>query len=162
MVFILIVLLTYSGIEAQISINSIQVDTTITGFKFASYYDNMNVYTLNGPGDLQKDGLLSYFSVFIKSKTTYNKALDYLDDLLKLSKIQGHQQVDVVAKDTIIKDITYHEVALTEIEQGTSYKNILFNGFIIKDTYVLFFVSCDGDNGKYAEQFRNTFYSLKM
>src|SRR5947209_2971931 len=47
-------------------------------------------------------------------------------------------------------------------DNKNNYKNFVFNAFVIKDNTLILFTSGDLDNGQYIDQFKKTFYSIKL
>jgi hypothetical protein len=144
----------------QIGVEDLKVDTTITGFHFAADFQGTFVYTLNGKADLNTINP-SAFAITIMSDATYQAALDQINNLLNMSIQNGYAHSDIIKKDTIINGNNAYYTSLTETQNGTDYKNLIFYAFYIKDKKALFFLSGDLNNGKYIEKFKKTFCSTK-
>jgi len=145
----------------QIKLEDLKVDTTITGFHYAADFQGTIVFTKNGPSDIQTMNPTA-FSFSIGPNMTAAAAKGQLEMLLNFSKQNGYKIADLVKKDTTLNGNDAYYISYLETDDKNSYKNIVFNSFVIKDKTIILFVSGDLDNGKYIEKFKKTFYSIKL
>jgi len=136
-------------------------DTTITGFHYATNFSGTVVYTPNGAADLNTLNP-SAFSFTILHDATYKYALSQIRGLLKMSDQDGFIRSGMVEKDTVINGIKAYYVSFTETRTDNDYQNLVFDAFYIKDKTAVLFVSGDLDKGKHIENFKKTFYGLKL
>ena len=146
---------------AQIKLKDLNVDTTITGFHFAADFQGTNIYTKNGPSDIQTINPTA-FSFTLAPDMTAAAAKEQLDILLNMSVQTGYTISALLKQDTTLQGKSAYYISYTETDVKNNYKNIVFNAFVIKDKTVILFVSGDLDNGKYIEPFKKTFYSIKL
>ena len=145
----------------QIKLEDLQIDTTITGFHFATDFQGTKVFTKNGAPDIQTVNPTA-FSFTIATNVTSETAKAQLDEFLNWSKQIGLKITDLVKKDTTIKGNAAYYISYTETKEETKYKNIVFNAFVIKDKTLILFTGGDLDNGQYIDKFKQTFYSIKL
>ncbi len=145
----------------QIKLEDLKVDTTITGFHFAADFQGTAFFTKNGASDIQTVNPTA-FSFTIAPNMTYSVAKGQLNMQLNTSKRNGYKITDLVQKDTTFKDNNAYYISYTETDDKNNYKNFVFNAFVIKDNTLILFTSGDLDNGKYIDNFRKTFYSIKL
>ena len=145
----------------QIKLEDINVDTTITAFHFAADFQGTKVFTKNGPSDLQTVNPTAY-SFTIAQNFTDSMAKEQLDMLMNMSLLSGYKITDLVKKDTTLNGYNAFYISYTETKDKTSYKNLVFNAFVIKDKTLILFTSGDLENGLYSEKFKRTFYSIKL
>jgi hypothetical protein len=146
---------------AQIKFTDLMIDTSITGFHFAADFGGTQMFTKNGPADLKAVNP-SAFLFSIAPNLDAKTALGQLEQLLKMSKENGYTISNIVKKDTTLNGNTAYYTSYTETEKGTTYKNYVFNAFVIKDKTIIIFASGDLDKGKFTEKFKRTFYSIKL
>ena len=79
-----------------------------------------------------------------------------------MSLLSGYKITDLVKKDTTLNGYNAFYISYTETKDKTSYKNLVFNAFVIKDKTLILFTSGDLENGLYSEKFKRTFYSIKL
>ena len=144
----------------QIKAEDFHIDTAITGFHFATNFSGTEVYTPHGQPDLETINPTA-FSYTIMPNATYQDALDQINQLLSFTIKDGYTETGIVRKDTSINGNKAYCVSLLETQKGTNYKNLVFYAFYVKGNAVLLFVSGDLDNGKYIENIKKTFYSIK-
>lgn len=157
---ILVLFLPVRFVLSQNSVVGITIDTTITGFKYATNFGGMSVYTKNGISDISGDIQPSAFT-FMESKTmTVNQAKQEFYQLIKMSTMSGYQLRDKFEKDTVIKNNKVYFISYREISEAENYENRVFNGIVELNDGVLVFTSGDLDKGKYIDSFMKTFYSL--
>jgi hypothetical protein len=145
----------------QIKLEDLKVDTTITGFHFAADFQGTKVFTKNGPSDIQTINPTAY-SFTIAQNFTAVMAKEQLEILLNMSVQNGYKITDLVKKDTTLNGYNAFYISYTETDDKKSYKNLVFNAFVIKDKTLILFTSGDLDNGLYNEKFKKTFYSIKL
>jgi len=145
----------------QLKIEDLKIDTTITSFQFAADWSGTMVYTPNGKSDLKTINP-SAFSFTLYPNATYKAAIQEIDNLILMSTQNGYIHSDVIRRDTIINGYKALFISFTETQNGTNYKNFVFDAIIMKDNTAIIFVSGDLDNGKYIEKFKKTFYSIKL
>ena len=145
----------------QIKIADLKIDTLITGFHFAADWAGTNVYTPNGKPDLKTKNPSS-FSFTIFQNAPYKSALKQIENLIEMSKQDGYTHSDFVKMDTTINEYKVCILSFTETLEGTGYKNLVFDAFIMKDNDAIVFVSGDLNNGIYIDKFKRTFYAIKI
>jgi hypothetical protein len=156
--FAIAVILLSASAFSQYRISDIKIDTTITGFKFASNFQGTYVYTANGAADLNTMNP-SAFSFSIYPNATYRTAMEQLNGLQEMSKFNGYTISDLTKKDTVINGYKTYIVEFTETLKGSAFKNLAFHAFYLKDRTGVLFVSGDFQGGKHIENFRKTFYA---
>lgn len=145
----------------QIKIEDLNVDTTITGFRFAADFHGTKVFTKNGASDIQTVNP-SAFSFTIVQDFTASMAKEQLEMLLNMSVQNGYEISNLAKEDTTFHGYTAFYISYTESDDKTSYKNLVFNAFVIKDKTLILFTSGDLDSGLYSEKFKKTFYNIKL
>jgi hypothetical protein len=154
-------ILAFSFSFGQIKLEDLNVDTTITGFHFAADFQGTKIFTKNGPSDIQTINP-SAFSFTIAPNMTATKAKEQLEMLLNMSKLNGYKISGLAAKDTTFNGNIAYYTSYVETDEKNKYKNFVFNSFVIKDKTLILFVSGDLDNGKYIDNFKKTFYGIKL
>lgn len=150
------------AVSAQMSIGSVKVDTTLSGFHFTQRDGDVSIYTQNGLSDLKSAKTPSAFSLMRIQNTTYESVKDMIEELIETSAlVDGNTQDQIVKKDTVVNSMRTYSVALRETRKGSLYHNLIFYGFILKGNEALLFISSDLDRGKYLEKFKKTFYSIR-
>jgi hypothetical protein len=158
----LLPILFVSGFSfGQSKVTDIKVDSSITGFHFAANFQGTLVYTIHGKSDLTTVNPTA-FSISLLPNATYELALTQIDNYLSYSTRNGYTHSDILRKDTTVNGNKGFYTTLTETLKGTDYRNLVFHAFYIKDNTAVLFISGDLDNGKYIENFKKTFYSLKF
>lgn len=145
----------------QNRIEGLKVDTTITGFHFAGDFQGTSVYTKNGPSDLKTINPTA-FSFTIAPNMAAEVGKEQLDMLFHMSVQNGYKISELIKKDTMVNGNIGYYISYTETDEKESYKNSVFNAFVIKNKTLILFTSGDLDKGKYFDQFRRTFYSIKI
>ncbi|GAO41770.1 hypothetical protein [Flavihumibacter petaseus] len=145
----------------QIKLEDIKVDTTITGFHFAGDFQGTKVFTKHGSSDLQAVNPTA-FSFTIAPGVTSAMAKGQLIQLLNMSKQGGYKISDLTEKDTTMKGNIAYYISYTETDDSNSYKNIVFNAFVIKDNTLILFTGGDLDKGQFIDKFKQTFYSIEL
>ncbi len=145
----------------QIKLEDLNVDTTITGFHFAADFQGTKVFTKNGPSDIKTVNPTAY-SFTIAQNFTASMAKEQLEMLLNMSVQNGYKITNLAKKDTTLNGYNAFYISYIETDYKTSYKNLVFNAFVIKDKTLILFTSGDLDNGLYYEKFKRTFYSIKI
>ena len=146
---------------AQLTAKNIKFDAAIAGFKFAVDFQGTLVYTPNGNADLDtKDP--TAFSYSIYQDATYNKAVEQIEEYMKMSTDRGYLQTDVVKKETVVNGNKAYYISYTETLPNSDYKNINFNGFFINGTTAVLFISGDTKGGMYIDKLKKTFFSTKI
>jgi hypothetical protein len=143
---------------AQIKLEDLKIDTTITGFHFAANFQGTYVYTLNGTSDLNTINP-SAFSFSILPNTTMKAAIAEIENLFTMSKQNNYTLTDILRKDTTLNGYKAFILSYIETEKATDYKNLVFNAVIMKENSAVIFVSGDLDKGKYLENFKKTFFA---
>ncbi len=146
----------------QVKTVDVQVDTSFTGFTFAANFSGTKIYTADGKADFTSAKKPSAFSVTLALNTTFKDAFRQFIMLMSMAKQDGYTISDMVDKDTITNGNPGYYISFTETLKGTNYKNLDFYAFYIKDNNALIFTSGDLDNGKYIDNFKKTFYSIKI
>ena len=157
----IIALTVFHPAICQISIEDIQIDTTISGFSFAIDYSGTKVYTPNGESDLKTKNPTA-FSFTLMNDATYEKASQQIGYMIKMAFANGYQHSDIIEKDTLINGNEAFYISMTQTLESEDYKNLVFYGFQIKDKTALLFISGDLDNGKYIDVIRQTFFATKL
>lgn len=158
---LLLAFLIYNISYGQIKLDNLNVDTTITGFHFAADFQGTKVYTKNGPSDIQTINPTAY-SFTIVQDFTASMAKEQLEMLLNMSLQNGYKITDLLEKDTTLNGNKAFYISYTETNDKSNYKNLVFNAFVIKDKTLILFTSGDLDNGRYSEQFKRTFFTIKL
>lgn len=157
--FILLVGLFAQRASGQ-KIENLKVDTTITGFHFAANYQGTYVYTLSGKiDDMPGPKRPSAFSFTMMPNATIEKVKQQVESYINMARAAGYTQMNLVSKDTLINGNTVYWLSYTETLNLTTYKNIQFHGFYIKNGTALLFISGDMDGGRYIELFKKTFFN---
>jgi hypothetical protein len=151
----------FSFSYGQTKLKDLKIDTTITGFHFAADFQGTIIFTKNGASAIQTINP-SAFSFTIAPNLTATAAKEQLEMLLNMSKENGYKISDMVTKDTMLNGNSAYYISYVETDDKNSYKNIVFNSFVIKDETLILFVSGDLDNGKYADKFKKSFYSITL
>jgi hypothetical protein len=159
--FLLLAVFAFSYSFAQTGLEDLHIDTSITGFHFAADFQGTKVFTKNGPSDIQTVNPTA-FSFTIAPNVTAAMAKDQLDQLLSLSEQYGFAITGLIKKDTTIKGNSGYYISYTETDDKTSYKNFVFNAFVMKGNTLILFTSGDLDSGRYMDKFKKTFYSIKL
>lgn len=146
----------------QIKLEDLKVDTTITGFYFAADFHGTKVFTKNGSSDIQSTKPPSAYSFTISQNFTSSLAKEQLEMLFNMTVQDGYKITDLTRKDTTLNGYEAFYISYIETNEKTSYKNIVFNAFVIKNKTLILFTSGDLDNGLYHEKFKRTFYSIKI
>jgi len=154
-------LLSFYFSFAQVKLDDLKIDTSITGFHFAADFQGTKVFTKNGPADLNTINPTA-FSFTVAPNVTAEMAVEQLQQLMEMSKQNGYKVSNISKKDTTLQGNKAYYLSYTEAEDKTNYKNLVFNAFVVKGSTLILFVSGDLDNGRYIDQFRKTFYSIKL
>lgn len=141
--------------------SDLKIDTTITGFKFATHFQETKVFTKNGPPDIATINPTA-FSFTIAPKVTAEIVKAQFEQFLQLSNQNGYQTNNIVKKDTTLQGHEAFEISYTETLSEENYKNFVFNGYVIKNGTLIIFTSGDLNKGMYTEKFRRTFHSIKL
>lgn len=148
-------------LQAQLSYQSLHIDTVITGFKFAADFQGTMVYTKNGPADLKSINP-SAFSFTLAPKMKADDAKAQLDMLLNMSRANQYKITEVMTRDTTINGHQAYLLSYIETKEGEAYVNFVFNAYVIKDDTAILFVSGDLDKGAHIEKFKKTFFSIQL
>ena len=143
---------------AQLKVEDLKIDTTITGFHFAANFSGLLVYTPHGKADLDSINP-SAFSFGILPNATFASAIKQLDNLINMSKQEGYKHSDVIRRDTLLNGDRAYYISLTETLSGTDYINYVFHAFYFKGDDAVIFVSGDLNNGIYRDRIRQTFFA---
>ncbi len=145
----------------QMKLEDLDVDTTITGFRFAADFQGTKIFTINGTSDIQTVNPTAYSFTLVPNMTA-SMAKEQLEMLLNMSVQNGIKITDLEKKDTTLNGNTAFYISYTESDDRENYKNLVFNSFVIKDKTLILFTSGDLKNGIYREKFKSTFYSIKL
>lgn len=145
---------------AQIKMEDLKIDLSVTGFQYATDFQGTRVFTKNGKSDISTINP-SAFSFTIATGLTAQAAKDQLEMLVEMSKQNGYTFTDLKRVDTMLNGNKAYYISYTETTQP-NYKNIVFNAFVIKDNTLVLFTSGDLDKGIYIDKFKQTFYSIKL
>jgi hypothetical protein len=157
---IFILFLPFGLLVSQNTSIGLKLDTSITGFKYATNFDGMAVYTKNGISDISSNIPPSAFTVMESRTMTADQVKEEFQQLIKLSILSGYQLRDKFEKDTIINDKKVYFISYREMSDGEKYENRVFNGMIELQDSIVVFTSGDLDKGKYMVSFIKTFFSL--
>jgi hypothetical protein len=138
----------------------IVIDTTITGFHYATNFSGTSVYTQHGPADINGSSQPSAFSVTVSTTVTFDQAKKEVLQLLRMSYQNGYKISGLVQKDTIVKGRPVYFVSYTETLDKQNYQNVVFNAVAKDASSVLVFTAGDLDKGKFIEGFKKTLYEL--
>lgn len=158
---LLLTLLVSQFSFGQTKLEDLKVDTAITGFHFAADFQGTKVFTKNGSSDIQTHNPTA-FSFTIAPNMTAEVAKEQLDMLLSMSRQNGYKIADLVKHDTVLNGNKAYYTSYVETDAKASYKNSVFNAFVIKDKTVILFTGGDLENGKYIDRFKKTFYAIKL
>lgn len=145
---------------AQIKLEDLKIDLSITGFQYATDFQGTKVFTKNGKSDISTVNP-SAFSFTIATGLTKQAAKEQLEMLVEMSKLNGYTFTDLKRVDTLLNGNKAYYISYTETSQP-NYKNIVFNAFVIKENTLILFTSGDLDKGIYTDKFKQTFYSVKL
>lgn len=145
----------------QIKLEDLKIDTTITGFHYATDFQGTKVFTKHGASDIQTVNPTA-FSFTIAPGLTSSIAKNELNKLLNMSKQNGYQIVGFTEKDTTIQGNNAYYISYIETDDKKNYRNYVFNAFVIKDKTLILFTGGDLDNGQFVNKFKQTFYSIKL
>jgi hypothetical protein len=160
--FIPLIGLFLSGqVCGQNNTRAIQVDTSITKFRFAANFQGTLVYTLNGPADIKTQNPTA-FSITQAPNMSFQSAKDQLNMLFSMSKQNGYTISDLIKRDTIVNGMQAFIISYKEIIKEEGYTNLVFNGVLMNGSTATIFTSGDLSNGKYFDLFRRTFYAIKL
>lgn len=159
-----LLLFGFSGtVFAQLRIEDVKVDSSISGFHLTANYDGALIYTPNGYADIGVVKNPSAFSITLLPDVNYESARDEIEQMMEISSVQdGNTQDQIVRKDTVSNGQKMYTVSLRETKKGTLYHNLIFYGFFLKGDTAVLFIAGDLDKGKYIDKFRRTFYALKL
>lgn len=156
-----LVILACTSLYGQIKSEDLKIDTTITGFHYATDFQGTKVFTKHGLSDIQTVNPTA-FSFTIAPGLTSLVAKSELNKLLNMSKQNGYKVVGLIEKDTTLKGNNAYYISYIETDDKKSYKNFVFNAFVIKDNTLILFTGGDLDNGQFINKFKQTFYSIKL
>ncbi|MBK7095645.1 MAG: hypothetical protein IPH57_11550 [Saprospiraceae bacterium] len=145
----------------QIKVDELNIDTTITGFKFAANFQGTHVFTKNGASDLNTNNPTT-FLVKISPNMSATIAKEKLERISNESPQSGYKISNLIKKDTTLNGYSAFYISYIETSDMINYKSFIFNAYLSKDNTIVFFFSGDIDNGKYIEKFKRTFYSIKF
>ncbi len=156
-------LLLTQKLSAQLKITDVRIDTTISGFHFTMQNDGALIYTPHGYADIGVVKNPSAFSLVIVEDVDYEAAKEKIEELVEISAIQdGNTQDQIVRKDTLVNGNKAYTVSMRETKKGTLHHALVFYGFFLSGRDAVLFVSGDFEKGKYIENFKKTFYALKL
>src|SRR5271170_8158238 len=92
----------FHNATGQIKKIEVAVDTTITGFHYATNFSGTYVYTKNGISDIDKGNQPSAFSVTFSNKVSFEEAKKEVLNLLVVSYKNGYRVSDRLENDTIL------------------------------------------------------------
>jgi hypothetical protein len=147
---------------AQQSNTGSVVDTSITGFHYATNFSGTLVYTQHGPSDIDGHTQPTAFSITPSGKVNFEGAKHELSMLLQMSHDNGYKISDLQEKDTLVKGRKAFYISYTETLEKENYQNFVFNGVVSGDGAVVVFTSGDLDKGKFIDLFKKTFYQLSL
>lgn len=136
------------------------VDTTITGFHYATDFSGTLVYTQHGPSDITGSSQPTAFSVTYSRTVSFEEAKMEVLQLRQMSDQNGYKISDLIQTDTIVNGHTAYCISYIETLEKEGYQNVVFNAVLKGDGAVLVFTSGDLDKGKFSEGFKKTFYKL--
>ena len=148
------------GAKAQTSAPGVTVDTTITGFHYATNFSGTLVYTKHGPSDIDGHSQPTAFSVTLTRTVTFEQAKKEVLQMFRMSALNGYTITGEAEKDTVVNGRPAHLIWYTEAKANEGYQNVVFNAIVKGDGAVLVFTSGDLDKGKYVDLFKKTFYSI--
>jgi len=147
------------------NITNLEVDTTITNFKFANSLDRLFLYLPNRLDDYEKGINTSSFAIMIKDSFDIdqtNQLLDYMIEDLKANKKYKYSEVE--NKNSFHNNGLYREVTLEErnLSSGNKLTATYYYAFAFKKNQAIIFLSADFDNGNDYKKFVETFWKLKV
>lgn len=145
----------------QVTVESLKIDKTITGFQLAANFQGTQVYTQNGESDLNTVNP-SAFSYSVLTPTTYEQAKVQIKQYMKMAADNGYTQADIKEADTIINGNKVYYISFVETLNGENYKNMAFHGFFLKGDTAVIFISGDLNGGRHIEAFKKTFFSTRF
>ena len=146
--------------NAQDGHSNMVVDTSITGFHYATNFSGTLVYTQHGPSDINGHSQPSAFSITVSGEANFEQAKDQVLMLFKMSVQNGLKISDLLEKDTVLNGHKTYCISYTESSEKEKYQNLVFNALVSVDRDVLVFASGDLDGGKFIDLFKKTFYQL--
>jgi hypothetical protein len=148
------------GVNGQTTAPGFAVDTTITGFHYATNFSGTIVYTKHGPSDIDGHSQPTAFSVTLTRTATFEQAKKEVLQMFRMSALSGYTITGDAEKDTIVNGHPAYLIWYTEAKANKGYQNVVFNAVVKGDGAVLVFTSGDLDKGKYVDLFKRTFYTL--
>lgn len=156
---LVLAILCYGSTYAQLTVQDLAIDTTITGFSFAADFQGTYVYTPNGKSDISGSNKPSAFSFTIIPDATESMAMKTIGQYLKMSIGGGYDQTNVIEGDTTINETIVKYLMVTEThDSDPTYENQTFHAYYFRDDTAIIFISGDLDKGIHIEGFKETLY----
>jgi hypothetical protein len=155
-------LLVLQSIKGQTAPSGVVVDTTLTGFHYATNLSGTLVYTKHGASDIDGKSEPTAFSVTLSKTASFNQAKKLVLDLFRMSALHDYNITGEAEKDTLLNGHRTYCIWYMETMEKRGYQNLVFNAIEQLDGAVVIFTSGDLDKGKYIDLFKKTFYTLRF
>lgn len=145
--------------NSQVKLKHLQIDESITGFKYAyTSKSKFKIYVPDG-ADLRTSKTVSTFSVGIVHHTSVSETQAYLDRMIRseypnystISKLNTH--------DTVLSGRKIYERTVIETLKDKSV-SLNYYAFLMQGSSAVIFIGFDFEAGYYLPKYKTTFYNL--
>ncbi len=144
---------------------NIQIDETITGFKYLTTAGNIFFYSPNGKEDMQSMVDLSSYQVQVMPFEAggLEKVKELMDTINSRLSLQGVNTSNIKKKEIVINGNSAFEITMDASDKNNK-KSRFYQAGIYKEgsTSAILFIGTDNDNGLYFEKFKATAQSIKL
>ncbi len=146
----------------EIAKSKFQIDTSLTGFKLSSIFQNNFLYTPNGNSDLHSDIETSGFGIVTLPDMTFIKGIEFIHRMEASYQEEGSTIKNLQRKDTVINGNKIYESTFEIVNKKTNKVEFIYQAFLKTESAAIAFMGKDIDNGKFFTKFKETFRNIRL